>query len=316
LELSRKSFSHRSIYAALALSLLLGFAIALYIFSRFTTYTPGALRRAQENADFVVRLNVQQAVVHEPLKKFILPLLERGRTGPESRLKHLERKTTLELDVDVRELIYAEMESERFVIILAGFLRPDEVLDGVGRLLDDEGVDYKREGDLLLHPSGLSLAVADDGTLVFGSGPSEVRAALSPGPGFPSWAPPLLSPGVALGIYAAPRERGGGPGRPPSHLRGGTFVISADSYFPLDADVYLSGQTWEAEQVDALFASKSNDFGYLVPLHTLRFVAAQGPQFRARSNLGRVQFDEAMMRLSERIALKLNRALNSPSPTH
>lgn len=306
--MERPSFSYRSIYTAFALSLAAGFVAALYIFSRFTTYQADALKRIPESADFVVRLNVQQAVLHAPLKQYVLPLLERDRAGPESRLKHLERKTTLELEVDVRELIYAELDRERFLMILAGFLRPDEVLEGVGRLLDEEGISYEKDDELLVHSGGVSFGVATDGTLVLGSGPIETRAALALDGSFPTWAPALMPPGMALGIYAAPRERNSGLNALPSHLRGGTFVVTAESYFPLEAEVGLRGESWTVSQVDALFSSKSNDFTYLVPLDGLRFVTQQGPQFRVRSNLGRAQFDETVMRLAMRITGTLGRA--------
>lgn len=297
----RKAFSHRAVYIGFGLTLLLGFAAGLYIFFGFTTYEPRALRRVPESALFVARLNVQQAVVHQPLVASVLPVLEQQREGPESRLLHLERRTTLELDVDVRELVFAELESGAWLLVLDGFLRSDEVLDGVGRMLDDEGVEYTLNEGMIVLGTGASLCVAEDGSLVLSKDAADARRSCAAAGPAPSWAGELSKPGVALGVRARAADRSPGGRDARSHLKGGTFVIEADSHFPLSAEFGLLGDDWTGDQVDRLLQSKSNDFGYLVPLGTLKFRSRVGDRFRAQGNLSREQFDDTVARLASRI---------------
>lgn len=294
----RRAFSHKTIFPALIVSLALGLGAGIYILTHFATYEPKALERVPEEADLVVRLNVQQAVVHSPLLRFILPLFERGRTGPETREKHLERKTTLELKVDVRELVFAQLDDSRWLLLAGGFLRTDEVLAGVGRMLDDEGVEYKVKDGLLIRPTGVAFCVADGGTLVLARRATDAGRACGRADKLPSWAPGLLGPGVALAVFARDRDRVAPAAGALSHLRGGHFVIEADSHFPSRADLVLSGGEWDPTRVVQLLESKSNDFSYLVPLGQLKTVVPRGSSFQAQGNLSREDFDESVARLA------------------
>lgn len=304
----RRAFSHKAIFATLAVSLILGLVAGIYILTRFATYEPKALQRVPEEAHFVARLNVQQAVVHAPLVRFLLPVFERGRAGPESRAKHLERKTTLELNVDVRELIFAELEQSRWLILAGGFLRSDEVLEGVGRMLDDEGIKYSRNEQLLVHETGVTFCVAEDGTLALARRAADARRACGEPGAFPSWAAGLSGAGVALSVHAAERERTAPTAGAPSHLRGGEFSVDADSHFPARAELKLRGDAWTEGQIRRLMESKSNDFSYLLPLHRLNDVAEVGPRFRVRGNLSREEFDQSVARMAALIERALSEA--------
>ncbi len=299
----RQGFSHKSIYIAFGATLLLGFLAGLYIFFSFTTYEPKALRRVPEDARFVARLNVQQAVVHQPLLGSVLPVLELGREGPESRLLHLQRRTTVELDVDVRELVYAELRSGSWLLILGGFLRQDEVLAGIGRMLEDEEVPHTVESEMIVFASGATLCVANDGALVLAQVSADARRACRADGPQPAWAGDLSGPGLALGIRAFQQPGPSAGGRDRSHLTSGTFVVEADSHFPMTARFVLVGDEWTGEQVDRLLESKSKDYGYLVPLGALKYVGQAGTGFRAQGNLSREQFDESVARLAAKIAV-------------
>lgn len=291
------------------MSLLLGFGVALYVFDRFATYEPTALSRVPEDAEGCVRVNLQQAVVYDPLTRFLLPLVERGREGPEPRIKHLERRTTLELAVDVRELVYVDLKEGEWLIIAAGFLRQDEVLGGILRMCLDEGIPMRREGATLVHPSGIVLGLAEDGTLLLGSR-GEVVAAAQARRGMPSWAAPLQGQGVALGIYVSP-QRSRPTSSAKSHLLGGSAVVLAETYFPVRARFLVDGDHWTEDQTDRLFASKKGDFTYLLPLEDLRTTRIEGAEIQAKSNLGRERFDGTIERLASRVDQLLPSAAKS-----
>lgn len=310
----RRAFSHKAIFAALAISLTLGLGAGIFILTRFATYEPKALQRIPEDAHFVARLNVQQAVVHAPLVRSLLPVFERGRAGSESRAKHLERKTTLELNVDVRELIFAELDQSSWLLLAGGFLRSDEVLEGVARMLDDEGVQYSPQDRLIVSESGVTFCVAEDGTLALAQRKADAKRACGPPGAFPSWAAGLSGAGVALSVHAAERERVSRAADAPSHLLGGDFLVDADSHFPARAELKLRGVSWTEGQLVQLMQSKSNDFSYLLPLSRLSEVKEVGPRFRVQGNLSREEFDASVARLASLIESALDEA-GGPGPT-
>lgn len=304
----RRAFSHKAIFIALFVSLALGFGVGVYILTNFATYQPKALQRVPADARFVARLNVQQAVVQSPLGHYLLPVFERGRKGAESRAKHLERKTTLELNVDVRELIFAELEGSRWLLLAGGFLRSDEVLEGVARMLDDEGVKYSLHDRLIVRPTGVAFCVADDGTLVLAHREEDARQACGAPGDFPSWARGLSGNGVALGVHAAEAPRSSPEAGAPSHLNGGLFSVEADSHFPARAVLKLAGSGWTEGQVRRLMESKSSDFSYLLPLHRFDKVEQAGPVFRVQGNLSREDFDASVARMAAVIEKALEEA--------
>jgi hypothetical protein len=299
----RRAFSHKTIFSVLVVSLALGLGAGIYILTHFATYEPKLLERVPQETDYVARLNVQQAVVYSPLIRHVLPVFERGRDSPESREKHLERKTTLELKVDVRELIFAELGEGRWLLLAGGFLRADpvEVLAGVGRMLQDEGLEYAQKEGLIIRPSGVAFCVAGSGTLVLGRRAEDVRRACGEPGKPPSFAAGMLGPGVALAVYAKPRERIAPGTGAPSHLRGGLFVVEADSHFPLWADLNLIDGDWDERRVAELLSSKANDFSYLVPLAQAKQVSLDGSRFQAQGNLSREQFDQSVAQFARRI---------------
>ncbi|HSC88539.1 MAG TPA: hypothetical protein VLC09_14755 [Polyangiaceae bacterium] len=182
------SLSFRVIWVGLALSVIGALCVAYYIYLRYVRFEPSAAHHVTEGAELVARIDVQQAVVYQPFRKHLLHLLEAGRTGPESRLLHVERKTTLELGVDTREVVLGVGEGNLWSIALGGLFRPDGVVTGVGRMLDDEKIEHR----LLAEPERLEVGpvgaergvfgLADDGTLILAGSGSSFRSARVPGP--------------------------------------------------------------------------------------------------------------------------------------
>ncbi len=176
--MERQSYSHRVVFIALAVSLLVAMGTALFIYEEYIKTTPVAASHLPADVTYAVRLDVEQVVSYEPFRVHLLQVFETIRDEKEPRVKHLERKTTLELGIDSRELVFAQLPESQWLILLGGVFRRDGVLDGVTAMLKSEGVEVERQDDLLVHRSGQSFGVAEDGTLVLGSSPARARAAL------------------------------------------------------------------------------------------------------------------------------------------
>lgn len=179
--MERQSYSHRVVFIALALSLLVAMGTALFIYEKYVKTTPVAASHLPLDVEYAVRLDVEQVVSYEPFRVHLLRVFETNRKEKEPRVKHLERKTTLELGIDSREMVFAQLPHEQWLILLGGVFRRDGVLDGVGEMLEDEGIRVERRKDLLVHGSGQSFGVAADGTLVLASSPERAQAALQIG---------------------------------------------------------------------------------------------------------------------------------------
>lgn len=176
--MERRSYSHRVVFIALALSLLAALGTALLIYQKYVKTTPKAASHLPAQVESALRLDVEQVVSYEPFRVHLLQVFETGREGPEPRVKHLERKTTLELGIDSREIVFARLPHDAWLILLGGVFRRDGVLDGAAALLRDEGEKFEVKGDLLVHANGHAFGVSDDGTLVLGSNEQVARDAL------------------------------------------------------------------------------------------------------------------------------------------
>jgi len=178
---TRRSFSHRVIFSALAVSMVVAVGTALFIYERYVKTVPKAATHLPDGAAFALRLDVEQVVTYEPFRKYILPVFERGRKGPEPRAKHLERKTTVELGIDSRELALAVYPDERWLIALGGVFRRDGVLSGAREMLADEGLESTLAEGVLCRGAGPCFGVAEDGTFVVGSTKTLTQEGAAPG---------------------------------------------------------------------------------------------------------------------------------------
>jgi hypothetical protein len=168
--------------------LALGIAGAVVIYFRLIRYERVAAQHVPRDAAFVVRLDVEQAIVYEPFRRHLLPLADRGRAPNagaarvlEPRLERIKRHTGIELAVDMRELLFARGPSEReWLLVIAGKFPKQGVVKGLHTVLHEEGVQTELspgEQSLTL-PSGSVLAQAEDGALLFASGRAWLDGAL------------------------------------------------------------------------------------------------------------------------------------------
>jgi len=299
--MDRPSVSHRPVFIGLAVSLVLAAAFALFVYYKFIRYQPRAESFLPARAQLTAWVQMEQAVVYEPFRQQFFPLLEVGRQGPESRLLHLERKTTLELGVDTRELALAFLPDGGFAVILGGLYRPDKVAEGVVRLLDEEGVDAElvRSGLARIGPraylgteaAGL-LRVASDPGLVSGSPERIVQSAK----------------GVAVRIqfFARPED---GPARDGAHLPDIALGVGLAADFPFE--LTLSPEMGSPESLGpSLHRLWTLDRPLLDSALARARTTRDGRGFVLTGELGREGFSELLEELCAQLKLRATPAFD------
>lgn len=296
--MERPSFSSRTIFAALGVTLILAAIVAGYIYERYVRFVPTAAVHLPSNFQFAARLEVQQAVVYEPFRTFMLPLIERGRTGLESRAKELERATTLEVLIDAREFVYGELPDGEWIVIAGGMFRRDGVLSGVEAIMRAEGVELSRRPEGLVHPSGVAFGVSPNGNLLLTSSLPVLERALSASFGGPFG---HNAEGASLHL----EKKGSAAGAL-------DFTLSV-----LPEDPFLLQFIPDPPQAlsDALIEKVTEipQLTSLVPLSGLSFSPGGAPSEALLAPLSREDFGESVRALALRVGASLEKSLeNTP----
>lgn len=215
----RRSVSARSLalYSAALGALLL--VVAFVAYRELLHYEPRAGRHIPAQATLVVRVDLEQLVLFEPVRKHLLALVDRVALGAggggnsvaddahHGRLARLRERAGLNLGLDLRELVFASSPGGDDWVLAAGGLFPDaDLIERVANVLAAEpGARLRRDGAMLLLGSGtLTLASAPDGVLLLGSSPKAVDQAFLPREGHPV----LGREGAAAFATIAPHSRG------------------------------------------------------------------------------------------------------------
>jgi hypothetical protein len=185
----RQGVPFRSLaWAGLAL-IALGGAGAWLAYSELLHYRRCAVEHLPAETEFAARLDVEQVVLFDPIRRHLLPLIDRlpigaeptapSRTPAEGRLSRLRREAGLNLGLDLREILVATSRDQRWVLVLGG-LFPLPLLPKLERALQRETPEgWARVADTLeFSPSGVALGQAADGALVLASDRRALAAAL------------------------------------------------------------------------------------------------------------------------------------------
>jgi hypothetical protein len=194
----RRSVTARALalYSAALGALLVVLAFVAY--RELLHYEPRAARHVPAEATLVLRVDLEQLVLFEPIRKHLLALVDRVPLGADGggsstaedaqrgRLARLREEAGLNLGLDLRELVFARLPEGNDWVLVAGGLFPDtDLIERVESVLRAEpGARLRRHGASLLLGSGnLTLARAGDGVLLLGSSPSAIERAFLPGSG-------------------------------------------------------------------------------------------------------------------------------------
>lgn len=201
-DVERRSHSYRLVLGAMVTSLVLAFVLALYIHQRFTTYTPRAVYHLPDQIESAVWLNVEQTIGFDVFKRAVLPAIEFERATPEPRLKHLERRTSLELDVDTREFLFARVNQTTWLAIVGGLYRRDKLKEGLVRLFEDESIPASLHGELVVTQSGHAFGLAKDGVLIVSNSQAVATQALGESSTGLDWKVLLHKPGTLMNLMS------------------------------------------------------------------------------------------------------------------
>jgi hypothetical protein len=178
---------------ALALLSCLGAAalgvVAYVAYRELIHYDRRAIEHVPAGAELALRVDLEQLVLFEPVRKHLLPLVDRAPLAPPGsdprgapRLLRLREEAGLNFALELRELVFARVPDGRWVLALGGLFGSRRLLPGIEEVLRREPeLHVRREAAMLiLEPSRLALGQADDGVLLVGSDPAMVERALRP----------------------------------------------------------------------------------------------------------------------------------------
>jgi hypothetical protein len=152
-------------------------------------YRRCAVEHLPAETDFAARLDVEQVVLFDPVRRHLLPLIDRlplatqreteAAVPAPDRLTRLRQEAGLNLGLDLREVLFATSSDRRWVLVLGG-LFPHALLPALERTLQSEAAaGWTRVGDRLeFAATGAALGQAADGTLILASDRAALEAAL------------------------------------------------------------------------------------------------------------------------------------------
>jgi hypothetical protein len=208
--------------AAVAVLLL---SVGFIAYRKFLHYERHAIEHVPAGSELALRLDLEQVVLFEPLRRHLLPLIDQApltgappERGAPSRLLRLREQAGLNLAFDLRELVFAREPAGGWVLALGGMFGTSAVLDGIEGVLNGEpGMQSSRAaGVLTLSGSGLALAQADDGVLLIASDAAVLARSLPASRAYEALGVGGDGAGAlgALGSWLEPHARGAAGGPP------------------------------------------------------------------------------------------------------
>lgn len=295
--MTRPGLSSKIVLFWLFFGVCAALGLVIWVWGRFIRFEPRAEQHLPPDVAVAVRIDVEQVVVYQPFREAFLPLFEAERTLPGSRMKHFESETNTEILVDLREAVLAHDRSGQWVLALGGHFRRDGLLDGVARLLEAEGIDFRRGGapPHLVFSTGSAFAGAEDGTLVLASSPGILRQAL------PSKTPSVrFAKGAALSFVAA-GAAGAGPGEGSDGvLRGARLDVRNGTPFPFEAQLVPGVNGLDVDGAQKVLSGETGDFPLLGRLSAPVSVQVEAGEITARGTITRPEMARIIGRLAER----------------
>jgi hypothetical protein len=175
----RREISFRKLAWAGVIFTALASAGAWVAYARLVHYRRCAVEHLPPDTELVARLDVEQVVLFEPVRRHLIPLIDRLPLGSppaaanaeaEPRIARLRREAGLNLGLDLREVLVATAPGGRWLLVLGGLFRQG-LVPAIERELTGEGATgWRRVGAALeFTPSGAAFAQAPDGTLLLAS---------------------------------------------------------------------------------------------------------------------------------------------------
>lgn len=220
----RQGVAPRWVLLGLALSFLVAFLIAVYLYRRYVAFERRAAEHLVAEPALVVRVDLEHVSLYAPFHEHLMPLVIWGQ--PEApmkpRLTRLKQHSGIEVGVDIRELVFSRgASSGAWAIAVSGMFPPQGVVEGIGAAIREEGNEAAFDAGLarLRFGNGVLLQQAADSVLVFASDARTLNQALGPTERYEALglgkAKPSLSVVVRAALLAGPAG-----GEPPHEVGG------------------------------------------------------------------------------------------------
>jgi hypothetical protein len=197
-----RSFKSVAIGSVALAAVVLSVMFALYL--RYVHYDRVAVRHLPPHTAIAVRVEVEQAIFYEPIRRHLLPLFGGPGESPtqaDARLARIEARSRLSRG-DLREIVFGRGEAQSDWVVVLGGIFPGE--SGPPRLVqaltDETGWTASPDGRRAEHgPTGTAVARASDGAVVIASSPRVLSSALPAAGEFEALGlPPTGAGGFAL----------------------------------------------------------------------------------------------------------------------
>lgn len=123
----RQPVSHRRVWiglTALAVFVLGVFVVGYWVLVR---YDDKVARHVPNEAIAALRLDVEQVVLYEPIRKHVFPVVDGAKTNA-ARLAKLKEATGVNLGMDLREIMVAVLPQGRYVAAVGGLFPTSDLL--------------------------------------------------------------------------------------------------------------------------------------------------------------------------------------------
>jgi len=165
--------------------------VAYVAYRQLLHYERRAIEHVPVGAELALRINLEQVVLFDPVRRHLLPLVDRAAVSisegepPPSRLLRL-REAGLNLGMELRELVFAREPGGGWSLALGGLFAREPLLPRIEAVLRAEpGARLRVEGAMIIfEPSGAALAQAEDGVLILASDAAMLARALPANRGY------------------------------------------------------------------------------------------------------------------------------------
>jgi hypothetical protein len=221
-------------------------------------YDRRALAHVPAGAELVARVDLEQLLLFEPVRRHLMPLLDHAPVGTSapaadapSRLARLREQGVVNLGLDLRELVFARRAAGGWVLVIGGMFDRTGVVEGIERVLEAEsGAQLRRDATLLIvEPSGVALGQAEDGVLVVGSD-RELVAEVLPARSYPAALGALDEGAASIGALPTWFHTwlgGGAPTGPLASLTRASGWLELHEPLELSFDIELSAASDAAQ---------------------------------------------------------------------
>ena len=154
-------------------------AVGALVYVRYLRYERVAALHLPPETTAAARVDLEQVVLFEPVRKHLLPLANEGAQGG-SRLERLEERTGIVFGRSIREVVVGRGATwADWFVIIGGRFGGDSLVPPLAEVLAEEGRRWTLSGRVLAAPGGgVTIGQASDGVVVIGSSERLVRAAL------------------------------------------------------------------------------------------------------------------------------------------